>query len=99
MSASNSNDQMPGKLITITVAYALPEQQILLNLETTEGTSLLEALKQSGIEAQLPGIALEEVPVGIFGTLLTDKEKTKPVKAGDRIEIYRPLIKENRRLK
>ena len=87
------------KLITVEVAYALPEEQIILTQEVPEGCEVEEAIKRSGILQQYPQIDIDNDKVGIFGkicklnTALHDK---------DRIEIYRPLIadpKESRRQK
>lgn len=81
----------------IEVAYALPEQQVLLTLDVPQGTTAEEAIKLSGMLEQFSDIDLSINKIGIFG---------KAVKAGevlrdkDRVEIYRPLIadpKESRR--
>ncbi len=75
------------KMIPVEVAYALPERQYLFDFEVPEGTTVAEAIQQSGILEEVPDLNYEKV--GIF---------YKPVKldtvlkAGDRVEIYRPLI-------
>ena len=77
------------KEITIEVAYAAVRGQIVLQLQVESGTTVGEAVKQSGILQQLPEIDLGLNKVGIFGklvrtdTLLRDR---------DRVEIYRALI-------
>jgi len=85
------------KTINVEVAYALPEKQAILPLQVKPGTTLLEAIRLSGILEQFPEIDLEQAKFGIFSklspadTVLRDK---------DRVEIYRPLIadpKESRR--
>ncbi|HUW99330.1 MAG TPA: RnfH family protein [Acidiferrobacter sp.] len=61
------------------------------------GASVFEAIRQSTILAERPGIDLRVQRVGIFGRLVALSE---PVAAGDRIEIYEPLLedpKESRR--
>lgn len=75
--------------IQVEVAYALPQQQVILPLKlATEGT-VEEAIKLSGILEKFPEIDLAQFKVGIFSkltkldTVLRDK---------DRVEIYRPLI-------
>jgi putative ubiquitin-RnfH superfamily antitoxin RatB of RatAB toxin-antitoxin module len=75
--------------INIEVVYALPDEQILLRQSVPAGTTVLEAVRASGMLAQHPEINLASNKLGIFGKLthadvvLRDK---------DRIEIYRPLI-------
>lgn len=82
--------------ITVEVAYALPQQQKLIALQVEEGTTAYEAVEQSGILAVFPEIDLPNAKMGIFGQALGTKG-LKPAKeylmqAGDRVEIYRPLI-------
>lgn len=77
------------KQIKVEVAYARPETQALLSLFVDEGTTVVEAIRLSGILEKFSDINLEENKLGIFGkitaadTVLRDK---------DRVEIYRPLI-------
>jgi putative ubiquitin-RnfH superfamily antitoxin RatB of RatAB toxin-antitoxin module len=51
--------------------------------------------------AHFPDVDLADCPVGIFGKVVVDAQ-VRCVQAGDRIEIYRPLLadpKEVRRLR
>ena len=78
--------------ITIEVAYALPGQQYLRELQVPIGTTLLQAIEQSGLleERLKPKIEIDLLSerVGVFGV----KKPTHYVLCdGDRIEIYRPL--------
>jgi len=50
----------------ISVAYAIPEKQSWLKLEAPDGSTVLEAINQSKILAQFPGVELENQKVGIF---------------------------------
>jgi putative ubiquitin-RnfH superfamily antitoxin RatB of RatAB toxin-antitoxin module len=86
-------------VITIEVAYGLPDKQFLIALQVMEGTTVLEAINQSGVLAANPTINLAKQRVGIFSRFV---ELNEVVKSGDRIEIYRPLLidpKEARRAK
>lgn len=79
------------KSIQIEVAYATPKRQLILPLEVEEGCTMVDAVKLSGICRAFPEIDVENLSLGIFGK----GEKTpesKILKAGDRIEIYRPLV-------
>jgi len=75
--------------IAIEVAYATPEKQIIISLAVEAGTTIEKAIHSSEIMNFFPDIDLSQQKVGIFGQakLLTDR-----VQAGDRIEIYRPLL-------
>jgi putative ubiquitin-RnfH superfamily antitoxin RatB of RatAB toxin-antitoxin module len=79
------------KMIAIEVAYALPDEQVILTVEVAEGTSVFDAAKQSGIEQRFAGLSVDDTPMGIFGKAVR-KPKEEKIKAGQRIEIYRPLI-------
>lgn len=88
----------PKRLIPVKICYAEPEKQILLDIEVPENTRLAEAISQSGIAEKLP-FSPTEGEVGIFGK---KRPFDAPLKAYDRIEIYRPLktsLQEARRLR
>lgn len=75
-------------MIPIEVAYAAAERQLIVALEVAEGTTLEQAILQSGLPAQFPEIDLATLKVGNFGKL---SKLSAVVRAGDRVEIYRPL--------
>jgi putative ubiquitin-RnfH superfamily antitoxin RatB of RatAB toxin-antitoxin module len=83
--------------ISIEVAYARPESQVILGCRVPLGTTVEQAIEISNILQKFPEIDLAKNKVGIFGKLV----KTDTVLAErDRVEIYRPLIadpKESRR--
>lgn len=74
--------------IGLEVAYALPERQLIVKLELAAGATVKQAIEASGIRAQFPEI--EENPVvGIFSKKVG---LDYVLQAGDRVEIYRPLL-------
>lgn len=77
--------------ITVEVAYATPEKQKILSFEVEEGTTVLEAAKQSGIDGEFPEINFEDAKMGIFGKAVRKPEE-EVMREFDRVEIYRPLI-------
>jgi uncharacterized protein len=77
------------KTIQVEVAYARSDIQVIIPVAVEEGASLDIAIKRSGILERFPEIDLEKSKVGIFGKL--SKQDT-PLRAKDRVEIYRPLI-------
>lgn len=74
----------------IEVVYALPDTQIILEVDTPAEASVEEIIKASGIMEKFPEIDLAENKVGIFGKLT--KLNNNALRDGDRIEIYRKLI-------
>lgn len=87
------------KLLRVEVGYALPAEQALLALEVEDGTTIRQAIKRSGIAIRFPEIGVVPARVGVFGKRA---RLDTPVRDGDRIEIYRPLMadpKEVRRAK
>lgn len=82
---------MSEELIAIEVVYALPERQHLMALTVAAGCSVREAARRSGIAQQFPELDLATAPLGIFGKLVPNPDEV-PVRTGDRVEIYRPLL-------
>ena len=87
------------EMIGVEVCYALPDLQFLVALEVPWGTTLVEAVERSGIRERVSGLVLEDSNVGVFGK---KRSLDFVLRAGDRVEVYRPLIadpKEIRRLR
>jgi len=80
-----ASDKAP---LNVEVVYALPERQVLLPLEVEPGTTVDEAVAQSGIWHHFPGLDPTAAQLGIFGKRV---KGSAVLKEGDRIEIYRPL--------
>lgn len=76
-------------MIGVEVAYALAGKQAILELQVPEGTTALEAAKQSGITEKFEGIDLDNAKLGIFSKVVAP---TQVLREGDRVEVYRPLI-------
>jgi putative ubiquitin-RnfH superfamily antitoxin RatB of RatAB toxin-antitoxin module len=75
--------------IGVMVCYATARQEWLRALEVAAGTTIGEAIEQSGVLEAFPDINLSTQPVGIYA-----KKKTLDtvLRARDRVEIYRPLV-------
>ncbi|MGE7960527.1 RnfH family protein [Pseudomonas sp. NPDC089530] len=92
---------MPEPMIEIEVVYAAVDRQVLLSVAVPPDTTIREAVKCSAMGVQFPELDLDSCPLGIFGKAVA-KPEVQLVRAGDRIEIYRPLLadpKEVRRLR
>lgn len=75
--------------ITVQVCYAMPDSTFLRSLSVPVGTTIGQAVAQSGLQQAIPGIDLAINLVGIYG-------KRKPLDTvlheHDRVEVYRPLL-------
>ncbi|WP_432218555.1 RnfH family protein [Pseudomonas kribbensis] len=88
-------------VIEIEVVYAAVDRQVLRTISVAEGSTVRAALSASGIDGDFPELDLAGCPVGVFGKVIADPD-VRVVQAGDRLEIYRPLLadpKEVRRLR
>lgn len=74
--------------IRVAVAYASTQRQATIELVVRVGTTVSQAIFQSRITEQFSEIDLRQNKIGIFGTLVRPETV---LRAGDRVEIYRPL--------
>lgn len=74
--------------MNIGIAYASSKKHVWLKLEVPDGSTVREAITQSGVLKQFPEIDLEQQKVGIFGKVT---KLDAVVEEGGRIEIYRPI--------
>ena len=77
------------EMLHVEVAYAQEAVQEIIELDVQKGTTLEQALQQSGILEHFPEIDMEKNKVGIFGKI---SKRDTLLREGDRVEIYRPLI-------
>lgn len=81
--------QTSNNRIQIEVVYGLPHKQKLLSLYVNQGTTVEEAIKESGMLELFTEIDLNENKVGIWNKAVKLSTTLEDL---DRIEIYRPLI-------
>jgi len=72
----------------IEVAYARPDRQRLVTVELAAGATARDAVRESGLAVEFPEIDSERAPLGVFGRACSGDTV---LRAGDRVEIYRPL--------
>lgn len=75
--------------MTVEVAYALPQQQLIIPVQIPPESNAEAAIQASGILAKFPEIDLSINQIGIFGKLAKLETTLRHL---DRVEIYRPLI-------
>ena len=78
-------------MIQVEVAYALPEKQLIVPLNVKKGSTMYDAVVQSGIADKFEGLDVDSTPMGVFGKA-ERKPKERVLEEGERVELYRPLI-------
>jgi putative ubiquitin-RnfH superfamily antitoxin RatB of RatAB toxin-antitoxin module len=73
----------------VEVAYATPSRQEVVEIPARPGSTIEQVIRESGLLERFPEIDLARNRVGIFGEIASLRD---PVRDGDRVEIYRPLL-------
>jgi len=74
--------------LSISVVLALPGEAYTVDLRLPAGSTIRDAIAQSGMDRLFPDIVIDSLACGVWGkrvnpaTLVTE---------GDRVELYRPL--------
>ena len=76
-------------MLGVQVCYAVPLQEFLAPMQVAPGTTVGQAIEQSGVLQAFPEINLVTQPVGIYGK---KKALDTVLREHDRIEIYRALV-------
>ena len=71
------------------MAYARPDEQVVIPVEAPEGATVEQVIVLSRVQERFPEINPQTAKVGVFGKLA---KLSAVVRAGDRVEIYRPLL-------
>jgi len=90
-------DNIPDTTFEVEVVYATPTRQEVIAVPITAGCTALQAAQLSGISRIFSDMDWSNIRLGIFGRLVNPDHM---LTAGDRVEIYRPLLidpKESRR--
>ena len=72
----------------IQVLYALPDEQVIVELPAEQGMTAIRAVELSGLLERYPAIADGPLVLGIWGVEVANDRSLEP---GDRVEISRPL--------
>ncbi len=73
--------------IRVSVIYADPDCQIELSVDVDPPATVDDAIRASGIAEKLSS-GFKPAAIGIFGRIVSGNDS---LRAGDRIELYRPL--------
>jgi putative ubiquitin-RnfH superfamily antitoxin RatB of RatAB toxin-antitoxin module len=82
--------------VEISVVYATQKRQFWLNVELPDGARAMDAIERSGVLNRFPEIDLAHQKVGIFSRIVA---LDAPLEDGDRVEIYRPLTADPKKVK
>ena len=76
--------------IRVEVAYALPEKQRIVKLDVPSGTTALQAVSMSQLDEVFEELVVgPDIKLGVWGKAVTGD---RVLAAGERVEIYRPLL-------
>lgn len=73
----------------VSVVYALPGQQMTLELSIDDGMTARQLALVSKMDNHFPELDLLSVPIGVYGEKVSEDYVLLP---GDRLELYRPLL-------
>ena len=80
----------PTGRIRVVVAYSpAPRQTDCVEVELPMGSTVADALKESGLLQRHPAIDLATAKLGVWGKLRAAHD---PLREADRVEVYRPLL-------
>ena len=79
--------------IAVEIVAALPDRQKLIELDVPAGSTVADVIELSQILRYFPELKEAELETGIWGKLAA---RHTEVRAGDRVELYRPLFIEPR---
>jgi putative ubiquitin-RnfH superfamily antitoxin RatB of RatAB toxin-antitoxin module len=80
----------------VSVAYTGHNKQVWLHVQVADGSTVTDAINQSGILSIFPEIDLTQQKLGIFGKLT---KADAQLKEGDRVEIYRAITADPKTVK
>ncbi len=75
--------------INVELVYVTPDVQESIPVSVRSGSTIEDAVQVSGIREKYPEIDFTSMDKGIWNTV---RSGNTVLKAGDRVEIYRPLI-------
>jgi uncharacterized protein len=76
------------KSVTVEVVCATATRQVLRRLTMPAGSTVIQAVEQSGILQAMPEVDVDPSRLGIFSQRVAPDDVLQD---GDRVEIYRPL--------
>jgi putative ubiquitin-RnfH superfamily antitoxin RatB of RatAB toxin-antitoxin module len=78
-------------VLRIEIVFALPQRSISKALLMPAGSLIADVLQLAAADENFRGLDLAGAAVGVYGRVAS---RDQPLKDGDRVEIYRPLLEE-----
>ena len=83
-------------MLNIEVIYATEDEQIIFSASLASGSTVEQAIQATDVLNKYPEIDMKTIQVGVF----SQKKKLDDVLVdGDRVEIYRPLITDPKKVR
>jgi hypothetical protein len=82
-----------GRAPVVTVAYGRPDLQVVVEIALTPGLTAADAVDRSGLLERFAEIDGRSLVLGIYGKRVPGSQ---PLRAGERVEICRPLVQDPR---
>ena len=79
--------------LQVEIVFALPGKQVLLAVTVDHGASIGDVIAASGLAEQFPDESIQRLETGIWGRAAARDHR---VRDGDRVELYRPLLRDPR---
>lgn len=76
-------------MMRVEVLYARPDAVWRRQVELPSGATAAQAVEASGLLPEHPEFAGALPPLGVYGRVCPPQQ---PLKPGDRLEVYRPLV-------
>ncbi|PMR73780.1 RnfH family protein [Billgrantia endophytica] len=76
--------------MNVAVVYAAPSRPLLLTCQVADGSTVKQAVEQSGLLRYCPEIDLSKQKIGVYGKFV---KLDSPLKEGDRVEIYQRITR------
>lgn len=87
------DEQSSALTFRVEVVCALPSRQELVSLQVPPGTTAREVVTLAKLQDRCPEVDVAAAPLAVYGVVVNDSH---PVRAGDRVEILRPLQRDPR---
>ncbi len=79
---------VPANKLTVEVVTATPDRQALVSLSVPAGSTAIDAVEQAGMAGEFPALDLAACKLAIWGRVV---DMGRVLRAGDRVEVLRPL--------
>lgn len=84
-----ASDDASAERLTVSVAYSPRAGEVdEVTVQLERGATVADALHASGLAARHPGLSIDALPVGIWGSFC---QRSDALRDRDRVELYRPL--------